>query len=849
MIYSFINNHNEEFSVRNPHLYDHVYLPLTDAEGRLLSAVTPFLSGDIKKDNDSFLTHPASVEDLKNNLLSRRDFICRIGKRLIRLSEPSDGDTLQAGFLYQKLSKKYKGTAEISVTSFTPASLPVEFMTIQVKNTAKKPVTMDGFSLIYVYARSAENLRDHRHVTSLLQRVSSDRYGLVYQPTMVFNEKGHKVNETMYFVYGALEAAKKVHLPRLRISDYDSIVSKDVSYADTHKLAERVFAATKNILKQGCENCAVLVFPQVRLKPGQEASYTFALGLATAEDKTIMKKAPAVLRSARMRNELMAAAQDYWQDISDRILFAFGDVSRDQWLRWVSIQPVLRKLFGCSFLPHFDYGKGGRGWRDLWQDALTLLLVEPESTRDMIIHNFKGIRIDGSNATIITKDGRFISDRNNISRVWMDHGVWPFLTTRLYIHQTGDWKILLRNVGYYRDHQLKRSSCVDFQYSGSSGLRDAQGKPYEGSILEHILVQLLVQFFNVGDHNIVRLENADWNDGLDMAGTKGESVAFSCMYAANIRSLADMLERLPVDDLEVARELVMLLDRVGEQAVDYGKVSQKRERLAQYFDATAKHVHGDRVRLKREDMAKDLHAKADWMYSHIRGQEWMGTQGFFNGYYDENGSRVEGKPSSGMRMTLTGQVFPIMSGIATEEMVGRISDSVYTYLYDKRLKGFRLNTDFKALQPALGRGFSFVYGDKENGAFFSHMNVMYAYALYSRGEAVKGSFVLRSIMDMALSDRSQMYPNLPEYFDGEGRGKYFYLTGSASWFMFTMLQQVFGIRGEMGDLLLEPKLTAADFKAADAITATCFFAGKRIKVIYVNKKKLNFPDYSVRQPL
>jgi len=40
----------------------------------------------------------------------------------------------------------------------------------------------------------------------------------------------------------------------------------------------------------------------------------------------------------------------------------------------VAIQPTLRKIFGCSFLPDFDYGKGGRGWRDLWQDCLGLIL-------------------------------------------------------------------------------------------------------------------------------------------------------------------------------------------------------------------------------------------------------------------------------------------------------------------------------------------------------------------------------------------------------------------------------------------------------------------------------------------
>ena len=113
-------------------------------------------------------------------------------------------------------------------------------------------------------------------------------------------------------------------------------------------------------------------------------------------------------------------------------------------MRWVTLQPVLRRIFGCSFLPDHDYGKGGRGWRDIWQDLLSLILIEPHLVRQDLINNCAGIRIDGSNATIIgARPGEFLADRNAITRVWMDHGAWPFLTLLLYIDQSGDFDILL----------------------------------------------------------------------------------------------------------------------------------------------------------------------------------------------------------------------------------------------------------------------------------------------------------------------------------------------------------------------------------------------------------------------
>ena len=79
----------------------------------------------------------------------------------------------------------------------------------------------------------------------------------------------------------------------------------------------------------------------------------------------------------------------------------------------------------------------------------------------MILDNYGGVRMDGSNATIIgEKQGEFIADRNHITRVWMDHGFWPFLTTKLYIDQTGDIEILLKKVSY-----LMRSGTVHMERS------------------------------------------------------------------------------------------------------------------------------------------------------------------------------------------------------------------------------------------------------------------------------------------------------------------------------------------------------------------------------------------------
>src|SRR5439155_25575795 len=73
--------------------------------------------------------------------------------------------------------------------------------------------------------------------------------------------------------------------------------------------------------------------------------------------------------------EALQHTQAFWKERLDRIQVQTDDADFGRWVRWVTIQPMLRRIFGNSFLPDFYYGRGGRGWRDLWQDCLALLLL------------------------------------------------------------------------------------------------------------------------------------------------------------------------------------------------------------------------------------------------------------------------------------------------------------------------------------------------------------------------------------------------------------------------------------------------------------------------------------------
>ncbi|MFH0762861.1 MAG: cellobiose phosphorylase, partial [Candidatus Omnitrophota bacterium] len=361
-----------------------------------------------------------------------------------------------------------------------------------------------------------------------------------------------------------------------------------------------------------------------------------------------------------------------------------------------------------------------------------------------------------------------------------------------------------------------------------------------GTVFEHLLVQSLTQFFNVGSHNHLRLEGADWNDGLDMAKENGESVAFSSMYAHNLQLLAGLLLKSGSKDVEIAAEMKMLLCREN-----YASPAKKNKLLNAYLAKTKFGLSGRKVRIKSLLLAANLTEKSSWMREHIRRREWL-KEGFFNGYYDNKARRVEGRRGGRLRMMLASQVFPIMSGTATNEQIADILKNAERYLFDKKFKGYHLNTDFQEEQHDLGRAFSFAYGNKENGAFFNHMVVMLAYALYQRGFVKEGWRALDSIYRMSTdTEKCKIYPCLPEYFDAEGRGMYSYLTGSASWFVLTLLTGAFGVKGQCGDLLIEPKLSLEQFKGAKAVSIKRSFAGRPLQVNFSNPKMLPYGRYKI----
>ena len=315
----------------------------------------------------------------------------------------------------------------------------------------------------------------------------------------------------------------------------------------------------------------------------------------------------------------------------------------------------------------------------------------------------------------------------------------------------------------------------------------------------------------------------------------------------DLAALIRQVERLhPDGTIELLDEIGILLN--DDEAL-FDDVNKKRALLKEFTTACRHNVSGKRSSFSLTSIATNLLEKANKLTEHIRSQEWIeGTneEGWFNSYYDNHGNAVEGYREDHVRMMLTGQVFAIMGYVATEPQIKKIVTSADRYLYKKEIGGYRLNTDFHELKMDMGRMFGFAYGEKENGAVFCHMAVMYANALYRRGFVNEGWKVLDALAHTALDfETSRMYPGIPEYFRGDGRGMYPYLTGAASWYMLTMVTEVFGVSGEYGDLRIQPRLLASQFGADGRACITLPFAGKLLHISFVNLTRHEYGSYGI----
>lgn len=138
-----------------------------------------------------------------------------------RFTPEQDESTLIAGLMWQKVSRESKRFGlQSEIISFVPVRENVEIMEVKITNTGAASRKLTCVAAVPIYGRSADNVRDHRNVTSMLHRTRTTEHGVLVKPAMSFDEKGHRENHKIYYVLGSAGdgTAPETFYPRWRAS-------------------------------------------------------------------------------------------------------------------------------------------------------------------------------------------------------------------------------------------------------------------------------------------------------------------------------------------------------------------------------------------------------------------------------------------------------------------------------------------------------------------------------------------------------------------------------------------------------------------------------------------------------
>ena len=487
-----------------------------------------------------------------------------------------------------------------------------------------------------------------------------------------------------------------------------------------------------------------------RLKLLPKQSKEFVIILGQSENKARVKEIIEKYKRVSVAKKALKETSEFWQKrISDNVIIETPDKDLNIMTNgWLKYQMYICNLWSRS-PSYYHEGSGGRGYRDSCQDAEGITAINPELTRRKIEQVASIIRRDGSTAPGWS-DGGPAGHRPN-----KDHPVWLTSTVCAYIKESGDLKILDKQISYLKDRWIDKATRIDLNWDKGS-ITDGKG-----SLFEHLLKNLDFTFNDVGKKGLPLIGHADWNDGIDAAGIKGKG-----------------------ESVWLAMALVRSLKLLAELAVLYGK----------------------------KKAADELLRKAEVMTKKINKVAWDGNW-YVRGFTDANTIYGSRKNKKG-KIFLNTQSWAVLAGVANEERSKKLLKAVDKYLDSEH--GLALfHPAYSDYDSELGRITMFSEGTKENAAVFCHAATFMIAADCLAGRGDKAYQRIREIMPNVQKDYD-LYKAEPyvyaEYLVGPGHpylfgeGAFSWITGTAAWTFLAITEYLLGVQRDFGGLRINPVL-------------------------------------------
>ena len=425
----------------------------------------------------------------------------------------------------------------------------------------------------------------------------------------------------------------------------------------------------------------------------------------------------------------------------------------------------------------YESGIGrGLGFRDSNQDLLGFVHMAPVRARERIL-DLAATQLPSGGAyhqyQPLTKRGN-----NDIGGGFNDDPLWLIIGVSAYLKETGDWSILDQPV----------------QYDNEPGS--------EQPLYEHLQRSIQYTLDRIGPHGLPLIGRADWNDCLNLncfSDTPGQS------FQTTTNKEGKVAESIFIAGLFVhaGRELAAIAKHRGLDA-----------EAARYIGETEKNMR--------------VIAEHGW------DGEW------FLRAYDDFGAKIGSKDCEEGKIFIESNGFCVLAGIGLDDgKAASAMKAVGTHLATKH--------GIVVQQPAyskyylqLGEISSYPPGYKENAGIFCHVNpwVMIGETRLGHGDLAHDYYTrINPSAREEISDLHRCEPYVyAQMIAGKdaptfGEAKNSWLTGTAAWNYYAIVQWILGIRTSLEGLEIAPVIPTS----WPGFTATRVFRGVVYKISIVRE--------------
>jgi len=526
------------------------------------------------------------------------------------------------------------------------------------------------------------------------------------------------------------------------------------------------------------------------LAPGESREIVFVLGYRENPvdqkfdppgSQTINKSAVKPLIAKYLKADKADAAfkrlGEYWDGILGICQVDTPDIHTNRMVNIWNVYQCMATFNLSRSASFYESGIGrGLGFRDSNQDLLGFVHLVPARARQRIL-DLAATQLPTGGAyhqyQPLTKRGN-----NDIGSGFNDDPHWLIVGVSAYLQETGDWTIL--------------DEPVTFDNEPGS----------EAPLYEHLQRSFQYTLDRLGPHGLPLIGRADWNDCLNL----------NCFSDAPGQSFQTTTNK----DGKVAESVF----------------------IAGLFVYAGRQLAAIAVRRGLASEASSYLAEAAKMEQTIHRFGWDGE--WFLRAYDDAGAKIGSSECEEGKIFIESNGFCVLAGIGLED--GRAAQA--TAAVGKHLA---TKHGIVVQQPAYSRYYlnlgeisSYPPGYKENAGVFCHVNPWVMIAETRLGNGDRAHDYYTRINPSAREGLSEVHRCEPyvyaQMIAGKdaptfGEAKNSWLTGTAAWNYYAIVQWILGLRTTLDGLEISPVIPAS----WPGFTATRTFRGVVYKIDIVRK--------------